>query len=192
MGAGQSVNAVARARRFDEIHGVDRIRFNKYLELDERIERHERSIVDLPFPDGHFDNVTCMEVLEHLPDDAYEAGIAELRRVCRGQLLMSVPYEEPEPIFLGHNRRYEFERLRQEFPDGELVCLGRPVMPWALIEEWHGEGANPERLRLAALEAALREVPRGQPRRSLLRRLALRLPSPAAAALRRARPALRG
>ena len=111
LDAGQFVNAVARAHRFDEIHGVDRIRFNKCLELDERIERHERSIVDLPFPDGHFDVVTCMEVLEHLPDDAYEAGIAELRRVCRGQLLMSVPYEEPEPIFRSHNRRYEFERL---------------------------------------------------------------------------------
>ncbi|MEM9465438.1 MAG: class I SAM-dependent methyltransferase [Actinomycetota bacterium] len=191
VGAGQFVNAVARAHRFDEIHGLDRIRFNKYLELDDGIVRHEGSIADLPFPDDHFDVVTCMEVLEHLPEDAYEVGIAELRRVCRGQLLMSVPYEEPEPIFRGHNRRYEFAELRRDFPDAELVCLGRQTMPWALMEEWCGSGENPQRLRLAACEAAMREIPRGQPPTSALRRVARRLPAPAASVLRRGRAAVR-
>ena len=81
VGAGQFINAVAGAHRFEEVHGLDRIRFNKYVELHDDITRHEGSIAKLPFPDDHFDVVTCMEVLEHLPEEIYAAGIAELRRV---------------------------------------------------------------------------------------------------------------
>ena len=189
LGAGQFINVVARAHRFDEVHGVDRMRFEKYVEFDDRIERHQRSIVDLPFPDDHFDVVTCMEVLEHLPADAYEAGLAELRRVSGGQLLMSVPFEEREPIFHGHERRYELDDLLRDFRDADLVALGRPVNPWALLEEWHGPSANPHRLRLAAVEALLRPTA-PTPRSARARTIARRLPPPARSAMRAARRAV--
>jgi SAM-dependent methyltransferase len=52
----------------------------------------------LPFPDRSFDLVVCMEVLEHL--EAPERGLAELARVSRGWLLLSVPHE---PLFRGAN-----------------------------------------------------------------------------------------
>lgn len=48
-------------------------------------------IFALPYPDDHFDVVLCMEVLEHL--DAPQLALAELARVCRGTLVLSVPYE---------------------------------------------------------------------------------------------------
>lgn len=52
------------------------------------------------FRDGRFetfasdsvDNVVCMEVLEHLPDDATALG--ELCRVARSRVVITVPYEE--------------------------------------------------------------------------------------------------
>jgi len=52
----------------------------------------------LPFADGSFDLVLSLEVLEHLPVPA--AGLAELLRVSRRYVLVSVPHE---PWFRGAN-----------------------------------------------------------------------------------------
>ena len=46
---------------------------------------------ELPWPEASFDLITCLDVIEHTPDD--RATLAELRRVCRpgGYLLVTVP-----------------------------------------------------------------------------------------------------
>jgi SAM-dependent methyltransferase len=46
---------------------------------------------DLPWADASFDLITCLDVIEHTPDDC--VALAELRRVCRpgGWLLVTVP-----------------------------------------------------------------------------------------------------
>lgn len=59
-----------------------------------RIPGGEFQVADLlalPFPDDSFDLVFCLEVLEHIPEP--EAALAELARVCRGDLIVSVPSE---------------------------------------------------------------------------------------------------
>ncbi|HMO56372.1 MAG TPA: class I SAM-dependent methyltransferase [Roseiflexaceae bacterium] len=56
------------------------------------------SMFQLPFANGAFDLVVCLEVLEHLDDP--EAGLAELCRVSHHWLLLSVPHE---PLFRGAN-----------------------------------------------------------------------------------------
>lgn len=45
----------------------------------------------LPFPDGSADLVTSIEVLEHLP--GFEQAVSEMARICRGRLVVSVPWE---------------------------------------------------------------------------------------------------
>jgi SAM-dependent methyltransferase len=46
---------------------------------------------ELPYEDGTFDLITCLDVIEHTPDD--RATLRELRRVCKpgGWLLVTVP-----------------------------------------------------------------------------------------------------
>jgi SAM-dependent methyltransferase len=54
-------------------------------------EAHVGSVAALPFADASFDLVTCLDVVEHTPDDRRTLG--ELRRVTRpgGVLLLTVP-----------------------------------------------------------------------------------------------------
>jgi SAM-dependent methyltransferase len=60
----------------------------------------------LPAPDGAFDLVLAIEVLEHIP--APDAALAEIARVCSGTLIASVPFE---PIWrLGNLARGRYVR----------------------------------------------------------------------------------
>jgi SAM-dependent methyltransferase len=71
---------------------------------------------ELPWDDATFDLITCLDVIEHVPDDV--AALAELWRVCRpgGWLLVTVPayqalwsrHDEANH----HYRRYSRSMLR--------------------------------------------------------------------------------
>ncbi len=134
-GAGQFANMLAACGKFDSVTALDRIRFEKYVEFHPALSRREGNITALPFADDSFDVVTCMEVLEHVPHDVLGPGIAELRRVCRGQLIMSVPFEEAEPLSKGHMRRFESSDVRAMFPNAGYTLLERRRVPWLIIEE---------------------------------------------------------
>ena len=48
----------------------------------------------LPFEDSQFDCVTCLEVLEHLPERNWKAAIEEMKRTLKpgGVLILTVPH----------------------------------------------------------------------------------------------------
>jgi 2-polyprenyl-3-methyl-5-hydroxy-6-metoxy-1,4-benzoquinol methylase len=85
--------AVARARGYGEVR--------------------EGRLEQLPWPDDAFDLITCLDVVEHTPDDRVTLG--ELRRVCKphGHLLVTVPayqalwsqHDEANHHFRRYNRR---------------------------------------------------------------------------------------
>ena len=76
----------------------------------------------LPWPDGHFQLVTVLETLEHLPPDSVPIALRELHRVCGGYLYATIPS-------FGRNR---------SGPDGHFEGKVRPE----LVVEYRGLGTG--------------------------------------------------
>ncbi|MFC2162857.1 class I SAM-dependent methyltransferase [Candidatus Altiarchaeota archaeon] len=55
---------------------------------------------DLPFDDGTYDTVLCSQVLEHLPWEEVDKALAELQRVARKHVVVSIPYSSLRFQFL--------------------------------------------------------------------------------------------
>lgn len=78
-------------------------------------------VTSIPFPDGFFDLVCALDIIEHV-DDA-DGALAELSRVAaRGAaLLLSVPLHPSRwtafDEFVGHRRRYEPGRLLEQLAE---------------------------------------------------------------------------
>jgi SAM-dependent methyltransferase len=113
-GSGRTLDELAR---YGRVSGVD---LSPEAVGAARRRGHEdvqvAQVEDLPFDDATFDAVTCLDVVEHTPDD--RATLAELRRVTRpgGLLLVTVPayqglWSWHDEVNL-HFRRYDRSSLR--------------------------------------------------------------------------------
>lgn len=77
-------------------------RFGTVLALDlcaprivhPRVACIQGNATKLSFADRSVDFVLCAEVLEHIPPPLLPLACAELQRVCRGKLLIGVPYHQ--------------------------------------------------------------------------------------------------
>lgn len=96
-GEGFTLDMLQKNKIGKKIIGIDNskesIRIGKILFPKVKIEH--ASIYDIPFPDNSFDLVICTEVLEHLKTPSL--AIEEVKRVSRGNILISVPNE---PFFM--------------------------------------------------------------------------------------------
>jgi SAM-dependent methyltransferase len=84
-------------------------------------EVHVGSLEELPLPSDNFDLITCLDVIEHVPDDG--AALRELRRVSKpgGWLLTTVPAYQAlwsyHDVANHHYRRYERTTLHAAATD---------------------------------------------------------------------------
>jgi SAM-dependent methyltransferase len=89
------------------------------------------SIDALPYPAAAFDLITCLDVLEHVPDDVRALG--ELRRVARPGAALVVTVPAYEALWSAHDennlhyRRYRRGRLRR----------GAAEAGWQLVDDTH-------------------------------------------------------
>ena len=124
VGAGQFINATAMSGQIPKIVGADIAVHSSFERYVDNYDFVISNITDFScFEDNEFSATVCMEVVEHLPDGIMEKGIEQLRRVTKEKLYMSVPFEEPEPIYHGHYQRYTQERLEKLFPDAEIALM---------------------------------------------------------------------
>jgi ubiquinone/menaquinone biosynthesis C-methylase UbiE len=134
---GRVVGLDASARMLDQAH-------IKLAPFRDRAMLVRQSAQDLPFADGAFAAVTCLETLEFLPDDA--TALAEMVRVLRpGGVLLVTRRQGPDaPFFLGRFRGpEEFEailaalgleeiRFHPWQVEYELVWAAKPLTPQCL------------------------------------------------------------
>ena len=116
IGSGTGLN-VKTLEKFGNVCGLERsseaIRFLRRRGVRNVICSDANST--LPFRDGVFSAVTCLDVLEHLEQD--EFLLTEMHRVCRpgGYIFITVPafriFWSPHDIALHHKRRYSKEAM---------------------------------------------------------------------------------
>jgi SAM-dependent methyltransferase len=114
-GGGYFLRRVQADRHFDGVRlfGCDL--------MERRDEGRARFIVAdneaLPFRDAAFDTVTCMHTLEH--SRRLQVAIAELRRICRRQLIVVVPRQK--------HLHYTMDLHLQFFPTPEALAAALDV-----------------------------------------------------------------
>jgi ubiquinone/menaquinone biosynthesis C-methylase UbiE len=130
VGFGCGVTFLNLHERYQEIHGIDleaHVEDTEARFQEQGIETHLRrgNVVELPYPDGFFDTVLLVSVLEHLKPNDLGRAARELFRVLRpgGQVVYGVPVERPMMVLafrlLGYNiREHHFSTendVRQAF-----------------------------------------------------------------------------
>lgn len=144
VGFGSGVSFLNLAKSHAEIHGID-------LDADcENVSRNfsrhgvqpllcNGSVTELPYPDGYFDAVLLISIMEHLRPGDQATAYREIHRVLRpgGAMVIGVPVERPLMVLafrlLGFNIREHHFSTEQEvlaeagqclLADEELVLRG--------------------------------------------------------------------
>lgn len=125
IGARDGYLSLRLAERFDRVVALDL----QQPHIDHpRITCVAADATHLPFDDASFDAVLCAEVLEHIPPVSLPAICAEIVRVCRGHVVIGVPYRQDIRLWQttcarcqrrnppwGHVNSFDEARLQQLF-----------------------------------------------------------------------------
>ncbi len=99
-GDGRITNRLAD--RYPRVVGVD---ISEAALQHVKAETVQASVESLPFKDCSFDLVLATELLEHLPKAIYHKAIAEMKRVAKEWIVISVPWKEQLSIGQAHCTR---------------------------------------------------------------------------------------
>lgn len=127
IGARDGHFSVLLARSFENVVALD---LEKPSFKHPGVECVQGDASRLDYPDGTFDLVFCAEVLEHIPSHLLTQVCGEIQRVCRGQVLIGVPYMQDIRVGRstcqscggknppwGHVNCFDEKRLKELFSD---------------------------------------------------------------------------
>lgn len=118
VGFGTGLTFLNLSERYAEIHGID---LTADVEAVKRVfepfglnlHLQPGNVLDIPYPEGFFDTVLLISILEHLHPAELPLAMQEIRRVLKagGQMVYGVPVERPFMVWmfrlLGHDIRQE-------------------------------------------------------------------------------------
>lgn len=133
VGMGQFPDAAVRSGMFRRVRGCDRKKHSGYRNL----LGYEFVAYDLTTDPGELsaEIVTCLECIEHIPDGPFEIAVSNLKRMARSRLVVTVPFEEREPLPSYHHQRFDMGRLKTLFPTGTIEVLRKESSSaWALVD----------------------------------------------------------
>ena len=125
VGFGTGLSFLNLREMYREIHGLDLTADVKQVAgafAARGIETQlvNGNVLEMPYPDGHFDTVLLISILEHLKPEQQVPAFREIGRVLRpgGQVVYGVPVERPLMAFmfrrLGYDiREHHFSTERQ-------------------------------------------------------------------------------
>lgn len=138
-GHGVMVNSLVETRRFRSVSAFD-IRTHSQAILHEDVTYHQGSIADPALDLPRHDTVVCMEVIEHLEEKHNEVMLANLRKLAKRRLVVTVPFDEPEPLWWhdrpgGHRQKFTKQKLSALFPNAVAAFQPRAGVDWIFVVE---------------------------------------------------------
>jgi SAM-dependent methyltransferase len=144
--------------------------------LGDRGDYVRASLLDLPFPDGHFDAAVSLHTIYHIDQDRQEDAVRELIRVLRPGAKAVVVYANPDRLAARIKRLARRQRPGPD--DGPLYFFAHPLSWWQRFTDeaeveivpWRSLNANESRRLIpdngvgAAMFGALLRFERGLPR----------------------------
>ena len=88
VGCARGGYVTALSVHHNQVYGCDLFRWSEWKVICST-RFCQADVIHLPFVDGSFDTVLSLNVLEHI--QSVEVALRELRRVCQGRLVLSVP-----------------------------------------------------------------------------------------------------
>lgn len=131
IGYGSGILLPELARRARELHGLDL--HGSTAAVDRMLRAHGvvatlgvGDINELPYPDGHFDAVVCLSVLEHLTE--LDRACAEVRRVVvpGGVVVLGFPVRNALTTSLFRIVGYDARKIHPSGHRDILAAAGRP------------------------------------------------------------------
>jgi SAM-dependent methyltransferase len=155
-GSGRTMDELAR---WGKVAGFD---FNQLGVEHARARGHsdvrQARVEEIPWPDESFDLITCLDVLEHTPDDV--ASLRELRRVARPGAMLLVTVPAYQLLWSSHDvANQHYRRYRRP----QLVAAGRAA-GWELVTATYFNSLLMPAAALVRLLERLRRSPRSTDR----------------------------
>jgi ubiquinone/menaquinone biosynthesis C-methylase UbiE len=134
IGFGTGLTFLNLSKLYREIHGLDltadaaRVS-GVFSKRGIATDLRQGNVLNMPYPDGHFDTVLLISILEHLKPEEQAPAFAEIRRVLKpgGQVVYGVPIERPLMVMMFRVLGYDI-RLHHFSTHGQVRAAAAAMM----------------------------------------------------------------